>query len=69
MNIRYEPEDDVMMIEFNKKPIDYAEQTGDLIIHYTKKGETVLLEILDASKFFRETSRAFPPSVRQSVFT
>lgn len=68
MNIRYEPEDDVMMIEFNKQPIDYAEQTGDLIMHFSPKGEAVLLEILNASTFLKETSRALPPSVRHAVF-
>ncbi|OGG13807.1 hypothetical protein A2875_00920 [Candidatus Gottesmanbacteria bacterium RIFCSPHIGHO2_01_FULL_46_14] len=68
MKIRYEPEDDVMMIEFNKKPIDYAEQSGDLIMHFSPKGEAVLLEILNASDFLKETSRALPPKIRQAVF-
>ena len=58
MKIKYEKEDDVLMIEFNDKPIDYAEQSGDLIMHFSPKREAVLLEILDASKFLKKTSEA-----------
>lgn len=68
MKFRYEKEDDVLMIELNRKPIDYAEQNGDIIAHFSPKRELVLLEILDASKFLRETSKSFPPKVRQVAF-
>lgn len=67
MKIRYEKEDDVLMIEFNDKPIDYAEQSGDLIMHFSPKREAVLLEILDASKFLKMTSQAIPSDIRQQV--
>ena len=69
MKIKYEKEDDVLMIEFNNKPIDYAEQSGGLIMHFSPKREAVLLEILDASKFLKETSQAFPPDIRRQVLT
>lgn len=68
MKVKYNKQDDVLMIEFNKKPIDYAEQSGDLIVHYSPKREAVLLEILDASKFFQAASKAFPSDIRQQVF-
>lgn len=68
MKIKYNKEDDVLMIELNDKPIDYAEQSGDVIVHFSPKREAVLLEILDASKFLKKTSRAFPPQLRQQVF-
>lgn len=68
MKIKYEKEDDVLMIEFNDKLIDYAEQSGDLIMHFSPKREAVLLEILDASKFLKKTSQAIPSDVRQQVF-
>ena len=55
------------MIEFSNKPIDYAEQSGDLIMHFSPKREAVLLEILDASKFLKETSQAFPADIRRQV--
>lgn len=46
MKIKYEKEGDILMIEFNDRPIDYAEQSGDLIMHFSPKREAVLLEIL-----------------------
>ena len=67
MKIKYEKEDDILMIEFNDKPIDYAEQSGDLIMHFSPKREAVLLEILDASKFLKKTSHAIPADIRQQV--
>lgn len=67
MKIKYEKEDDILMIEFNDKPIDYAEQSGDLIMHFSPKREAVLLEILDASNFLKKTSQAIPSDLRQQV--
>ena len=68
MKIKYNKEDDVLMIELNSKQIDYAEQSGDVIVHFSPKREAVLLEILDASKFLREQSKALPKEVRETVF-
>lgn len=67
MKLNYNKQDDVLMIEFNDKPIDYAEQSKDVIVHFSPKHELVLLEILDASKFLKETSSAFPREIRQQV--
>lgn len=61
MNIKYNKEDDVLMIELNKKPIDYAEQTGDLIVHFSPRREAVLLEILGASKVFERNFQKSSP--------
>ncbi len=68
MKIKYNKKDDVLMIELNQKPIDYAEQSGDLIVHFSPKREAVLLEILDASKFLKETSTVLPSEVKQQMF-
>lgn len=56
----YEPEDDVLNIWFPRKSgkrIDYAEDENGVIIHYTKDGEPVYVEILDASRFFRQAHK------------
>lgn len=50
--ISYEPEADVLSVEASSKPIDYAMEIGNVVVHFTKKDEPVLFEILDASKFF-----------------
>ena len=50
--ISYEPEADVLMWEVGKRgQIDFAEETGNVVVHFTKKGTPVLVEILEASKF------------------
>lgn len=55
--VLYEPEDDVLNIWLSKKPIDYAEDDNGVIIHYTKTKEPVYIEILDATRFFKESGK------------
>jgi hypothetical protein len=55
------------MIWFSKEPIEYAEQEKDIIVHFSKASRPVLMEILDASKFLRETSQLFPHKIREQV--
>ncbi|OGM14031.1 hypothetical protein A3D84_02890 [Candidatus Woesebacteria bacterium RIFCSPHIGHO2_02_FULL_42_20] len=64
----YEKEDDVLNIWLSKRKIDYAEQSGDVIIHFTKNSEPVYIEVLDASKFLRVQSRALPKDLRETLF-
>jgi len=56
--MRYSPDEDILLYEVSQEPIDYAEETGSVIVHFSKKGKPVLLEILDASKFLAETTLA-----------
>lgn len=49
--IRYSKEVDALLVEVSDKQIDYAEEKGGIIIHFSKDGEPVLLEILDAKDF------------------
>ncbi len=69
MKLRYEKDDDVLMIWFSKDPVDYAKKQKDIIVHFSKDNKPVLYEILNASHFLREVSLVLPSSVRQSVFT
>lgn len=68
MKLKYNKTDDVLMIELNKKRIDYAEQSGDLIVHFSPKREAVLLEILDASKFFKKAAKTLPTKLKKDIF-
>lgn len=68
MKLKYNRTDDVLMIELNKKPIDYAEQSGNLIVHFSPKREAVLLEILDASQFFKKAAKALPSKLKKDIF-
>jgi len=49
--ISYEPEADVLAWELSDRPIDFAEEMGNIIVHFTKNNAPVLIEILEASKF------------------
>ncbi|HHW43247.1 MAG TPA: DUF2283 domain-containing protein [Desulfotomaculum sp.] len=49
--IRYSKDVDALLIELSDKTIDYAEDTGQIIVHFSKDGEPVLIEILDAKDF------------------
>ncbi len=58
MNIRYDREEDILTYEVSPDKIDYAEELDSIIVHFTKEGKPVLLEILDASEFITQTTRA-----------
>jgi len=49
--ISYEPEADVLMWEVTGKPIDYAKEIGNIVVHFSKNNIPVLIEILEASSF------------------
>ncbi len=53
--ISYDPEADVLRVEISKKPIDFAQEMGNIIVHFTQKGLPVYLEILEAKKFLLQT--------------
>jgi len=55
--ISYDPEADVLRVEISKRPIDYAREMGNFIVHFTKKGLPVYLEVLEAKKFLVRTER------------
>ena len=50
----YSPDVDALLIEFSDKNIDYAEDMGQFIVHFSKNGASVLLQILDAKDFLLE---------------
>ena len=58
MNIRYDREEDILTYEVSPNKIDYAEELNSIIVHFTKEGKPVLLEILNASDFIAQTTRA-----------
>ena len=49
MKISYNRKNDILIYEVSEEPIDYAEEVGPIIVHFSKKGKPVLMEILDAS--------------------
>lgn len=66
--ISYEFEADVLTVEASSKPIDYAKEIGSVVVHFTKKDEPVLFEILDASKFFTQAGNVMKKSGAFRIF-
>ena len=57
MKIRNDSEVDILTMEVSEEKIDYAEEVGGIIVHFTEKGKPVVLEILDASEFLTQTTK------------
>ena len=66
MNAKYYQEYDLLVIRLSNKPFKAAEKIGSFIVHYDTNKEAVLVEILNASKLLKETSKALPKSMRES---
>jgi hypothetical protein len=45
--ISYSKDVDALLIELSKEPIAYAEDEGQVILHYSQDDKLVLVEILD----------------------
>ena len=69
MKVRYDKDEDILMIELVRKNIDDTYETEHSLVSVDSKGEPVLVEIFKASKFFAEESKALPEEVKQKFFT
>lgn len=67
MKFNYNRKDDVLIVELSKKKIDYAEQSGSIIVHFSPEREVVLLEILNASLFLRQAAVQLPKTVLKNI--
>lgn len=57
--ISYEREADILRVELSSAAIDYAEELGPFVVHYSKRRMPVYVELLNASQFLKESERAF----------
>lgn len=58
LRMKYDPEVDILLVEVSKRSIDYAEEMGPVIVHFSKRHKPVALEILDASRFVTKATAA-----------
>lgn len=49
--VKYDKDTDILTIELADKEIDYAEEDGSFITHFSRNDEPVLLEIQDGKEF------------------
>lgn len=55
-NMNYEPEADVLSWELSDKPIDFAKEVGNVVVHFSKDQTPVLVEVLEATQFMKEST-------------
>lgn len=52
--ISYSKDVDALLIELSNNPIAYAEDEGQVILHYSQDAKLVLVEILDFRRFMSD---------------
>lgn len=68
MKVKYWEDADLLSIRLSKKPFVNAEQEGDVIVHYSQNEEPVLIEILNAGKFLRDTAKSLPNKLQKEIW-
>ena len=53
--MRYSKDVDILTVKLSDEPVDYAEEAGQVIIHFSKDGKPVLLEVQVAKEFVLES--------------
>ena len=56
--ISYSKDVDALLVELSQEPIAYAEEEGQVILHYSPDDKLVLVEILDFRRFMSEDTVA-----------
>ncbi len=51
----YSKDVDILLVKVADEPIDYAEDSGQFIVHFSQDGKPVLIEIQDAKEFVLES--------------
>lgn len=67
MKAKFYEDADLISWKLSNKPYEYASRTGDFVVHYSKDNEPVMVEILNASKFLKETNGLLPKRIQQEV--
>jgi len=69
IEIKYEPEDDVLDIFFSKNKIDDSYDVEPrAIMHVDRNDKPVYLEIFEASKNFNVAIKSLPEKIKQEFF-
>ncbi len=65
--VRYSKDVDALLIELSPKPVEYAEESGQFIVHFDKEGQPVLLEIMDAKNFLLSSLSSLMKETEASI--
>ena len=65
--ISYDSDADVLRMESaGNKVIDHAEEMGNLVVHFSKKNRPVLVEILEASRLFKDQPKYLRTTISET---
>ncbi len=67
MKVKYYADADLLSFKISNDPYKYARQTGDVIVHYSEAKEPVLIEIVNAAKFLKDSTKQLPKNVREEI--
>jgi len=67
VKVRYSKDVDALLIELSPKPVEYAEASGQFIVHFDKEGQPVLLEIMDAKNFLLSSLSSLMKETEASI--
>lgn len=69
MKVKYYEDADLLSLRISNKPYYDATKSGDVIVHYTKEGQPVLIEILNAAKFLKDTDKSLPKRFQKELWS
>lgn len=67
MKAKYYEDADLISWRISNKAYEHASRSGDFVVHFSKDDEPVLIEILNASKFLKETNNLLPKRIQNEV--
>lgn len=68
MKVKYYRKDDILVMQLTDDLYDHAEMQGNFVAHFTKDKRLVRIEVLQASKFLKEESKALPLEIKEKYF-
>ena len=63
----YDNEANILCITLGKGDINHARELGNFIVHVSKSGKPILLEILDASKFVGQIDKLKVEKIKKAI--
>lgn len=69
MKLKFNKEDNVLVVEYSKDKIDDVYESNNMLIHVNHDKEPVLIEIFNASHFLSQASRTLPTEIKRSLLS
>lgn len=69
MKAKYYKDADLLSLRISNIPYKYARQDGDVIVHYSDNKEPVLIEIVNAAKFLKNTTQMLSKRLQKEIFS